>query len=205
MKENYNHKKRNNGQTWRSSSHPHPRRSSWCFQLLKTLQHLKPLMHVKHCNHCNNLYCICQQLNWSHFKSWSFLENQTKMQKHIYLGQMIGWTVKDFRIMIKSKDFVRHWQETLDSGYKSLRPINADWIGLQNSFRQQYSKIGNTREQLLSCMEIFPFWWKYRDNRCLHTSYKTGCDHTLRLSGTTDTWKFSRIPFLQNYTGFFSQ
>ena len=32
--------------------------------------------------------------------------------------------------------------------YKSLRPINVDWQGLQNQFRQQYSKIGNTREQL---------------------------------------------------------
>ena len=32
--------------------------------------------------------------------------------------------------------------------YESLRPINADWEGLQNMFRQQYSKIGNTREQL---------------------------------------------------------
>ena len=31
---------------------------------------------------------------------------------------------------------------------KSLRPINVDWIGLQYFFRQQYSKIGNTREQL---------------------------------------------------------
>ena len=32
--------------------------------------------------------------------------------------------------------------------YKSLRPINVDWVGLKNTFRQQYSKIGNTREQL---------------------------------------------------------
>ena len=32
--------------------------------------------------------------------------------------------------------------------YDSLRPINIDWIRLQNQFRQQYSKIGNTREQL---------------------------------------------------------
>ena len=30
--------------------------------------------------------------------------------------------------------------------YASLIPINADWEGLQNMFRQQYSKIGNTRE-----------------------------------------------------------
>ena len=32
--------------------------------------------------------------------------------------------------------------------YESLRPINIDWIRLQYQFRQQYSKIGNTREQL---------------------------------------------------------
>ena len=30
--------------------------------------------------------------------------------------------------------------------YESLRLINADWAGLQKSFRQQYSKVGNTRE-----------------------------------------------------------
>ena len=32
--------------------------------------------------------------------------------------------------------------------YELLRPINAEWDNLQNMFRQQYSKIGNTREQL---------------------------------------------------------
>ena len=32
--------------------------------------------------------------------------------------------------------------------YQSLEPINADWPELQNLFRQQYYKIGNTREQL---------------------------------------------------------
>ena len=31
--------------------------------------------------------------------------------------------------------------------YESLQPLNVYWQGLQNSFRQQYSKIGNTREQ----------------------------------------------------------
>ena len=33
--------------------------------------------------------------------------------------------------------------------YESLRPINVDWNGLQNQFRQQYSKIGNTRDSIL--------------------------------------------------------
>ena len=32
--------------------------------------------------------------------------------------------------------------------YHSLELINIDWQGLQNLFRKQYSKIGNTREQL---------------------------------------------------------
>ena len=41
--------------------------------------------------------------------------------------------------------------------YQSLEPINVDWQGLHNLFRQQYSKIGNTREQLFQGMEIFYF------------------------------------------------
>ena len=41
--------------------------------------------------------------------------------------------------------------------YESLRPINVDWIGLQNQFRQQYSKIGNTREQLFHTWRSFHF------------------------------------------------
>ena len=30
--------------------------------------------------------------------------------------------------------------------YESLKLINIDWVGLQNIFKQQYSKIGNARE-----------------------------------------------------------
>ena len=40
---------------------------------------------------------------------------------------------------------------------KSLRPINTDWVGLQNIFRQQYSEIGNTREQLFHAWRSFHF------------------------------------------------
>ena len=32
--------------------------------------------------------------------------------------------------------------------YESHRPMNTDWEDLQHMFRQQYSKIGNTGEQL---------------------------------------------------------
>ena len=41
--------------------------------------------------------------------------------------------------------------------YESLTPIDVDWQGLQNLFRQQYSKIGNTREQLFHALRSFHF------------------------------------------------
>ena len=41
--------------------------------------------------------------------------------------------------------------------YQSLEPINVDWQGLQNLFRQQYSKICNTREQLFHAWRSFTF------------------------------------------------
>ena len=41
--------------------------------------------------------------------------------------------------------------------YHSLEPINVDCQGLQNLFRQQYSKIGNTREQLFHMWRSLSF------------------------------------------------
>ena len=41
--------------------------------------------------------------------------------------------------------------------YELLRPIALDWNSLQNQFRQQYSKIGKTREQLFHVWRSFHF------------------------------------------------
>ena len=41
--------------------------------------------------------------------------------------------------------------------YESLRHIALDWKGLQDQFRQQYSKIGNTWEQLFHVWRSFHF------------------------------------------------
>ena len=41
--------------------------------------------------------------------------------------------------------------------YQPLEPINVDWQGLQNVFGQQYSKMGNTREQLFHAWRSFGF------------------------------------------------
>ena len=41
--------------------------------------------------------------------------------------------------------------------YESLQPIANDWPAFQNQFRQQYSKIGNTREQLFYAWRSFHY------------------------------------------------
>ena len=41
--------------------------------------------------------------------------------------------------------------------YESLAPLDNDWPTLQNKFRWQYSKIGNTPEQLFHAWRIFKF------------------------------------------------
>ena len=41
--------------------------------------------------------------------------------------------------------------------YELLRNINIDWQGLQNQFRQNIQKIGNTREQLFHALWSFHF------------------------------------------------
>ena len=41
--------------------------------------------------------------------------------------------------------------------YHYLEPINVDWQRLQTLFRQQYFKIGNTREQLFHAWRSFNF------------------------------------------------
>ena len=41
--------------------------------------------------------------------------------------------------------------------YKSLKPIAINWHELQDQFRQQYSKIGNTGEQLFHTWRLFHY------------------------------------------------
>ena len=41
--------------------------------------------------------------------------------------------------------------------YESLKLINVNWLGLQNTFRQQYSMIGNIREHLFYACRSFHF------------------------------------------------
>ena len=63
----------------------------------------------------------------------------------------------DFQDQVKVQRFCLTLVGEARLWYKSLRPINTDWEGLQNMFRQQYSKIGNTRKQLFHAWISFHF------------------------------------------------
>ena len=61
----------------------------------------------------------------------------------------------DFLDHVKVQRFFLTLVEEARLWYESLRPINAEWDSLQQMFRQQYSKIGNTREQLFHAWKSF--------------------------------------------------
>ena len=90
-------------------------------------------------------------LNWSHFKP-EFSGKPEGVDVHL-LRTNDWMNTHQFQEGINVKRLVgeaRLW-------YESLRPINVDWQGLQNQFKQQYSKIGNTREQLFHAWRSFHF------------------------------------------------
>ena len=95
-------------------------------------------------------------LNWSHFKpefsgkpdedaKAHLLHTNDWMNAHHFVE---GVKVQRFSLTLLGE--ARLW-------YHSIEPIDVDWQGLQNLFRQQYSKIGNTREQLFHAWRSFSF------------------------------------------------
>ena len=63
-----------------------------------------------------------------------------------------------------------------------MRPINVDCNGLQNQFRQQYSKIGDTREHLFHVWRLFHF----DENTETLDSYVTHIRQAVMLLGYGD-------------------
>ena len=88
----------------------------------------------------------------------NFQENRKMMQRHICYDQMTRWKLialmKDIRVQrfcLKLLGEARLW-------YQSLEPLgDTTWAQLQNLFRQRYSKLGNTREQLFHAWRSFTF------------------------------------------------
>ena len=94
-------------------------------------------------------------LNWSHFKPEFSGKPDEDAEAH--LVHTNNWMNADhFTEGVKIQRFftllgeARLW-------YQSLESINVNWKGLENLFRQQYSKIGNTREQLFHAWRSYSF------------------------------------------------
>ena len=93
-------------------------------------------------------------LNWSHFKPKFSRKPDEDTEAHLLRTN--DWIdTHRFQDHDKVQRFCLTLRGETRLWYDSLRPINTDWIGLQNSFRQQYSKIGNTREQLFHAWRSF--------------------------------------------------
>ena len=96
------------------------------------------------------------QLNWSHFKPKFAGKPEEDAEAHLL--RMNNWMdTHDFLDKIKVQRFCLTLIGEARLWYKLLRPINSEWDDLQNMFRQQYSKIGNTREQLFHTWRSFHF------------------------------------------------
>ena len=78
--------------------------------------------------------------------------------------------------------------------FQSLEPLeNTTWPQLQNLFRQRYSKLGNTCEQLFHAWRSFNFGENTEPHRFLCHSNKTG-NNTYRL------WRARSIGSIQEHT-----
>ena len=73
--------------------------------------------------------------------------------------------------------------------YKSLAPLDIDWPALQNKFRWQNSKIGNTPEQLFHAWRTF----KFDKNTDTIDSY------VLRMSQVAAMLNYGEMQILENF------
>ena len=73
--------------------------------------------------------------------------------------------------------------------YESLAPLDNDWPALQNKFRWQYSKIGNTPEQLFHAWRTF----KFDENTDSIDSY------VLRIIQTMAMLNYGEMQILENF------
>ena len=88
---------------------------------------------------------------------------------------------------------VRHFRVTLIGEarlwYESLALLDNDWPALQNKFRWQYSKIGNTPEQLFHAWRTF----KFDENTDSIDSY------VLRMSQVAAMLNYGEMQILENF------
>ena len=137
-------------------------------------------------------------LNWSHFKP----EYSGKPDKdaEAHLLRTNDWIdTHGFPDQVQLQRFCLTLVGEARLWYKSLRPINVDWVGLQNIFRQQYSKKGKAREQLFHTWRSFNF----DENTETRDAYVNCIRQVATLLGIKNHKykKFSKTHSPQNYIG----
>ena len=95
-------------------------------------------------------------LNWSYFKSE--FSGKPEEDAETYVLRTNDWMeTHNFPEVAKMQRFCLTLTGEAKLWYESLRPIVVDWTGLQECFRQQYSKFGNTQDQLFHVWRSFHY------------------------------------------------
>ena len=109
-------------------------------------------------------------------------------------------TTHDFPEAVKVQRFCLTLVGEAKNWYATLEPLVMTWPELQNLFRQQYSKTGNTREQL------FHTWRSFHYDKNVETPdvYIVRIKQVARLLGYEDLQVFSRTQYRIGYIGCYS-
>ena len=120
-------------------------------------------------------------MNWSHFKPEFSGKPEEDVEVHLF--QTNDWmTTHDFAEAVKVQRFCLTLIGEARNWYVTLEPLAMTWPEQQNMFRQQYSKIGNTRKQLFHAWRSF----HYDENVETPDAYMIRIKQVARLLGYED-------------------
>ena len=95
-------------------------------------------------------------INWSNFKPEFSGKPDEDIEVHL-LHSNDWMNANHFVDDVKVQRFCLTLLGEARLWFQSLEPINVDWPELQNLFRQRYSKVCNTQEQLFHAWKSFSF------------------------------------------------
>ena len=121
---------------------------------------------------------VQMHINWSHFKPEYSSKPEEDVEAHL-LRTNDWMNTHDFPDGVKVQRFCLTLMGEARLWYASLEPIVMIWQELQNQFRGQYSKLGNTREQLFHAWRSF----HYDENVETLDAYVTRIRQVVRLLG----------------------
>ena len=121
---------------------------------------------------------VHMHMNWSHFKPEYSGKPEEDVEAHL-LRTNDWMNTHDFPDGVKVQRFCLTLTGEARLWYASLEPIVVTWQELQNQFRRQYSKLGNTREQWFHAWRSF----HYDENVEMPDPYVTRIRQVARLLG----------------------